>query len=372
MGGRTSVGAPPAPPPTTHHHHPPTHHPSPTHIYPPPPPAGETRLSQAQASARLSEQQQLTFSVEVVPAEGHRQAGYVKAAGVVPLTEAAAAAAAAPPAPPTPASAAAAAAAQLDVRLSVKDGGMALLTSVTPDLRWQGGQAAVELRLRGSLEQPVLSGTASVAKATLECPAVLRWPLTNVTAEVRAGGGLLTVEGLEARCGRRGTLRLRGTLPVYGPSGGGGSGGRDAPPTYRLAAEASGLELRLRNMYSGQYDASLVLTGSLACPTVGGSMRFSKGIVFIVPQGAPGGRLCLCGVERQAGWLLGLGGVFEARDQPQSPALRPFACRLSTLLSVPPRCRRGRQHRRGGRHRHPPHPQRAWWRGAGGVGGPGV
>ena len=32
----------------------------------------------------------------------------------------------------------------LDVRLSVKDGGMAILTSVTPDVQWQGGQAEKE------------------------------------------------------------------------------------------------------------------------------------------------------------------------------------------------------------------------------------
>lgn len=241
-------------------------------------------MSQAQASARLNEAQQLSFSVEVVPAEGHRQAGYVRAAGMVPLAEASATssssskageAAVAQPSlyPPTTQQQQ-----QMDVRLSVKDGGMAVLTSITPDVQWQQGQAAIDVRLRGSPDQPVLSGSASISKATLDCP-VLRFPLTNVSAEVRAGDDLLTVEALEARCGRRGHIRVRGSLPVYGQA---------AAPARRLVAEASGLELRLRNMYSGQYDAALALTNSLASPTVAGSMRFSKGIVFIVPQGAPG------------------------------------------------------------------------------------
>nr|AXF41549.1 carbonic anhydrase CAH0010 [Chlorella sp. ArM0029B] len=205
--------------------------------------AGQTRLSQAQATARLSEQQQLTFNVDVAPAEGHRQSGYVKAAGMVPLAEASSNASGAGSAASSGAAAAAGSSSstaaahphsqqqaqqavlaaqqqQLDVRLSVKDGGMALLTSVTPDLRWLSGQAAVDVRLRGSLEQPVLSGSASIAKATLECPSVLRWPLTNVAAEVRAGGGLLTVESFEARSGRRGSVRLRGSLPVYASGAG--------------------------------------------------------------------------------------------------------------------------------------------------------
>lgn len=297
--------------------------------------AGQTRLQQATASARLSEHRQLNFSVEVVPAEGHRQSGHVKAHGTVPLAEtvgtgssisggssgtlggstaagsgisSATATQQQQQQPPGgQLTAVAAAQQQLDVRLSVKDGGMAVLTSVTPDLRWQAGQAAVDVRLRGSLDRPVLSGSATITKATLECPSLLRWPLTNVAAEVRAGGGMLTVESLEARCGRRGSLRLRGSLPVYTQQhsgntqqqrhkqqkqGGGAQGGQQQAQqqqAHRLVAEASGLELRLRNMYSGQYDAGLVLTGSLASPTVAGSMRFSKGIVFIVPQGAPGG-----------------------------------------------------------------------------------
>jgi translocation and assembly module TamB len=238
-------------------------------------PAGATRLSQAQASARLNEQQQLSFNVEFVPAEGHRQSGYVRASGTVPLADADVATATVSSRAGEPAQQQQ----QLDVRLSVKDSGMAILTSVTPDVHWQQGQASIDLRLRGSLMQPVLSGGASISKATLDCP-LLRFPLTNVSAEVRAGEDLLTVESLEARCGRRGFARARGSLPVYAAAG--------SSSQHRLVAEASGLELRLRNMYSGQYDASLLVTSSLANPTVAGSMLFSKGIVFIVPQGGPG------------------------------------------------------------------------------------
>ena len=237
------------------------------------PPAGATRLSQAQASARLNEQQQLSFNVEFVPAEGHRQSGYVRASGTVPLADADVAIATAGSRAGEPAQQ------QLDVRLSVKDSGMAILTSVTPDVHWQQGQATIDLRLRGSLMQPVLSGGASISKAMLDCP-LLRFPLTNVGAEVRAREDLLTVESLEARCGRRGFARARGSLPMYAAAG--------SSSQHRLVAEASGLELRLRNMYSGQYDASLLVTSSLANPTVAGSMLFSKGIVFIVPQGGPG------------------------------------------------------------------------------------
>jgi hypothetical protein len=38
--------------------------------------------------------------------------------------------------------------------VSVKDGGMMLVTALTPDLRWQSGAAELSLRVHGSLSEP--------------------------------------------------------------------------------------------------------------------------------------------------------------------------------------------------------------------------
>jgi hypothetical protein len=43
---------------------------------------------------------------------------------------------------------------QLEVEVSVKDGGMMLVTALTPDLRWQSGAAELALRVRGPTSQP--------------------------------------------------------------------------------------------------------------------------------------------------------------------------------------------------------------------------
>lgn len=168
---------------------------------------GPTRLAQAQASARLSENQQLTFNVDIVPAEGHRQSGHVKIVGVVPLS-------ALDPAAAEDASSAGAAAARgqrdpsqpLDVRLSVRDSGMSILTSMTPDFRWRQGTAEVGLRVSGALQRPTVVGSASVSKASIDCP-FLRFPLTIVTADVQCAEGLLTVDALDARVGRKGYIK---------------------------------------------------------------------------------------------------------------------------------------------------------------------
>ena len=38
--------------------------------------------------------------------------------------------------------------------MSVKDGGMMLVTALTPDLRWQSGAAELALSVRGAKSQP--------------------------------------------------------------------------------------------------------------------------------------------------------------------------------------------------------------------------
>ena len=43
---------------------------------------------------------------------------------------------------------------QLEVDVSVKDGGMMLVTALTPDLRWQSGAAELALSVRGVKSSP--------------------------------------------------------------------------------------------------------------------------------------------------------------------------------------------------------------------------
>lgn len=43
---------------------------------------------------------------------------------------------------------------ELEVDVSVKDGGMMLVTALTPELRWQSGAAELALSVRGAKSQP--------------------------------------------------------------------------------------------------------------------------------------------------------------------------------------------------------------------------
>jgi hypothetical protein len=136
---------------------------------------------------------------------------------------------------------------------------------------------------------------------------VLRHPLTALSGSLAVDGDSLAVSGLEAKVGPKGSLAVRGTLPLShltsssskggllaAASASAGGGGPAPVVGDRLTARMSGVELRVRNVYSGCLDADLDLRGSLATPVLGGKVVFSRGTAFLVPpaggsSGADGG-----------------------------------------------------------------------------------
>jgi hypothetical protein len=128
---------------------------------------------------------------------------------------------------------------------------------------------------------PPPTGSANFSKGSLGTP-MLRHPLTALTGSLAVDGDTLAVSGLEAKVGPKGTLAIRGSLPLM-PNGNGSNSTSRGGVDSRLHAVASGVELRARNMYSGILDADLDLRGSLAAPVLGGRVVFSKGTAFLVP-----------------------------------------------------------------------------------------
>lgn len=301
---------------------------------------GATRLAQAQASARLSESMVLSFNVDIVPVEGHRKSGHIRAAGNIPLVsvnkqgeskqdgmvnasssfstsenaaqlgqeiessavyttirEEGASVSLSSMGNSNSSSVSTLTPTQqqqqqpLDVRLSIRDSGMSVLTSITPDFQWQSGEADLSFRLTGTLDQPAVTGGAIISKGIIDCP-ILRFPVSIVSARVNCADGMLEVDTVDARVGKKGHIRLRGVLPVYQPR----SKQQGAPPPrgaapvlaamqHRMTIDVGNLELKVRNLYAGQLDALLTVRDSVERPLVGGSLRFSRGSIYLIPQG---------------------------------------------------------------------------------------
>lgn len=115
----------------------------------------------------------------------------------------------------------------MEVGVSVKDSGMRVITALVPDVRWQSGTADVALRVHGPLTRPAVSGAAHCARASVACPAVLKFPMTGLGANVRFADNAVVVgpprrwlsSSLTYRCGH---LHLCVCVSVYFFLGGGG------------------------------------------------------------------------------------------------------------------------------------------------------
>ncbi|CAG9460725.1 unnamed protein product [Pedinophyceae sp. YPF-701] len=284
---------------------------------------GATALEKAQAVAEVTQDRRLTFTIELEPRDlpgrahvrGSLPLGPPRAAGE-PSAAAAAAEQSAGPAGdgrgdapvPDPASltppdvlgdVAEAPLGPDDVAVdaAIKDSGLTLLSVFNPPLKWQNGSADIGLEVRGTMKDPAVSGLAIISRGAVSCP-YTRYPISQLNAVIRADNSDLQVEMLDARVGKRGHFRATGALPLRAPASGQAAEAaqpQGPPPAPGqgplrggpglLDVEARGLELKVRNTYTGSLDSRLRVQGSFFAPRVGGHVNLSRGTIYLVPQG---------------------------------------------------------------------------------------
>ncbi|GAB2284873.1 hypothetical protein Dimus_019325 [Dionaea muscipula] len=167
---------------------------------------------------------------------------------------------------------------EVRVDADIKDGGMMLLTTLFPYADWLHGNAEIILQVRGTVEQPVLDGSATFNRASVSSP-VLRKPLTNFGGKILVRSNRLCISSLESRVSRRGKILLRGNLPLT-PN--------EAFPGDKIDLKCEVLEVKAKNILSGQVDSQLQLTGSIMQPNISGKIKLSHGEAYL-PHDKGGG-----------------------------------------------------------------------------------
>ncbi|BBN05669.1 hypothetical protein MPTK1_3g15020 [Marchantia polymorpha subsp. ruderalis] len=160
----------------------------------------------------------------------------------------------------------------VQVDAAVKDGGMMLLTAISPGLHWLQGSADIKLQVRGTVQQPVADGVASFYKVAISSP-VLPRPLSNLGGTIRVKNNQLFVEGLEGRVGRRGLVEVKGQLPL--------KDGDFLTSGDAIELKTEHLEVRARNAFSGQVNSQVRLMGTLLEPEVTGMIKLSHGEAYL-------------------------------------------------------------------------------------------
>lgn len=160
---------------------------------------------------------------------------------------------------------------EVRINADIKDGGMMLITALSPYANWLQGYADVLLQVKGTVDQPVVDGSASFHRATVTSP-FLRTPLTNLAGSVNVISNRLCISSMESRVGRKGKLSMKGTLPL-----------KNSEPSAsdKIELKCEVLDVRAKNVLSGQVDSQLQVTGSILRPDVSGLIRLSHGEAYL-------------------------------------------------------------------------------------------
>ena len=229
---------------------------------------GNVKLKNAELNAELNEARRAEFEGEAVPAVG---SGIFRIAGAVPLPEA------------------------IDQSLAVdwrvREHGVTLLTAFVPEIaEWQSGAADLSLHVRGTPAAPVFDGVMDVRKARILSPLLAR-PIYPVNATVRVQRNTLYADDIEAKSGK-GVVKIKGAMPLLKPNRSAGGETWEglvarADTQGGVKIKIDGLDVRARNVYSGQLNAGMVAKGTVTAPELSGDVRFSRGTAFVQQQAPP-------------------------------------------------------------------------------------
>jgi len=173
---------------------------------------------------------------------------------------------------------------QLNVKLSVKDEGLAFLDLVTRNqVQWLAGKGEVSLNVGGTLSDLEVDGRATFEEASLAAQFLPDAPLTEVSGRIRFVGDRILVDGVEGNFSD-GEVTAIGVLPVSRPN---------SEIQEPLRVRFSDLNLNLRGLYRGGASGDVVVTGSSLSPEIGGGILLEDGQVLLpdsnVTEAAPTG-----------------------------------------------------------------------------------
>ncbi|MBD2387165.1 translocation/assembly module TamB domain-containing protein [Cylindrospermum sp. FACHB-282] len=160
---------------------------------------------------------------------------------------------------------------QISLDVKVKNEGLALLNLLTNQVAFEKGEGEIDIKVRGTRQQPLVNGIATVNSATFSAQA-LPGKLRRVTGKVQFDFDRILVESLQGRFSR-GKVEVAGAIPIFNNQG----VKIDNPLTVNLDQ----LIINLKGLYQGGASGNLQITGSLLNPIIGGNIDLFNGQVLL-------------------------------------------------------------------------------------------
>ncbi|MGB3650385.1 MAG: translocation/assembly module TamB domain-containing protein [Rivularia sp. (in: cyanobacteria)] len=163
---------------------------------------------------------------------------------------------------------------QINLDVNVKNEGLAVLNLFTNQVSFETGEGEVKLTVRGTLQEPVVNGNATLNNATFSALA-LPENLTNVTGKVQFDFDTILVENLQGDFSR-GKVVAQGQIPIYDD--------KLIQINNPLSVTLDKLAINLKGIYQGGVGGNVVLKGSALNPIISGNVNLNNGLVLL-PEG---------------------------------------------------------------------------------------
>lgn len=161
--------------------------------------------------------------------------------------------------------------APLQLQLRLQDADLSFLTLVAPKITDASGTVAGEINVGGTIAAPQMAGYLRSTGGRLHY-APLRTPLEDLSIDLTFSQDQVEVHDLSAAVGQ-GRIAADGVVGIT----------NFRPDNIRVALRAEHATLDLANLYTGQVDADLKITGTASRPTLSGRATLSNGVL------SPGG-----------------------------------------------------------------------------------
>ncbi len=158
-----------------------------------------------------------------------------------------------------------------DVKLNVKDEGIAFINIFNQPVRWVNGKGSINLRANGTLRNPQIAGKMLIDNALIRI-AGLPGDFTEVNGEIDFNSDRL-VSKVTSNFSE-GKLALMGILPISNS----GLLQPDSPEYQQaLAINADKLKLNVRDLSSDNFNTRVIVRGSLLEPILTGEVTLGDG-----------------------------------------------------------------------------------------------
>jgi translocation and assembly module TamB len=168
---------------------------------------------------------------------------------------------------------------QIDLRANLQNEGLAIINVLTPQVAWVSGKGQVQIRVGGTLQDPVAQGIANFENATVRANAFPE-PLTGLTGTVRFEGDRIRVEGIRGQLSQ-GQVVAAGVIPLSVPFAEG-----DVDAANPLAVNLDKLAVNLRGLYRGGVVGQVQARGTARRPQLSGNIELYNGEVFLRSPGS--------------------------------------------------------------------------------------